>query len=169
MCGSSSPLPISGDDYRLEVFKGIEDKFFDKIHFFDFVDRSEQQKFLAITNLVVLPSTFENQPVAMIESVLAGIPVIASKYSGIADYSPSELLFDPFKKDDLKVVIHNYITSCKEDKDKLISDQLENLLIFINPEISILPRFNLQSNVRAESNTCEISGDLDLKNRYHEA
>jgi glycosyltransferase involved in cell wall biosynthesis len=162
LCGSSSPLPISGKDCRLEVFKCIEEKFTDRIQFFDFLNRSEQQKFLAISNLVVLPSTFENQPMAMIESVMAGVPVIASKYSGIADYSPSELLFDPFKEDDLKIVIHNFITLCKKDKDKLINDQLENLLIFINPEISILPRFNIRSNA------CEISGDLDLKNRLYD-
>jgi len=149
LAGNTSYLPDTGDDYRALVYSKIDKKVSDKVHFFDFLDKVGKEKLTAITDLVVLPSTFENQPMAMIEAVLQGIPVIASKYSGVADYSDNQLLFDPFDKKDMKKTIINFIKA--PNKTEIAHRQKERLTAFIAPQNSILPRFSLKNVQIAET------------------
>ena len=113
-------------------------------YFYDFLNLEEQEKFIAIADLSVLPSTYENQPVAMIETCLRGIPVMASIHSGIADYTPDDdLLFNPFKEDDLYQKIRSFYCLPQSEKNTLWNRQYSALKKFIDPEKCIIDRINL--------------------------
>lgn len=92
-----------------------------------------------------MPSTFENQPVAMIETVLREIPVMGSIYSGITDYTKDErLLFNPFKENDLTDKIRDFYHLSKNERISIQKAQKKRLEEFIDPEKSILDRINLK-------------------------
>ncbi|WP_239375031.1 glycosyltransferase family 4 protein [Snodgrassella gandavensis] len=143
LIGNSVKDPLTNKDYRYELYKSIDQKYLKNILFYDFMSFKQQEKVLAIADLTVMPSTYENQPMAMIESVLRGIPVIASKYSGCKDYSPMCMLFDPFEEDDLFITIKNFIYLSVADRNKIIETQNMLLNKIISPETCILPRFLL--------------------------
>lgn len=143
LIGNSVKDPLTNKDYRYELYKSIDQKYLKNILFYDFMSLKQQEKVLAIADLTVMPSTYENQPMAMIESVLRGIPVIASKYSGCKDYSPMCMLFDPFKENDLFITIKNFIYLSLTERNKIIETQNKLLNKIISPETCILPRFLL--------------------------
>lgn len=144
LIGNSAEDPLTNKDCRYVLYKGIDEKYLKNIFFYDFMSIKQQEKFLAICNLSVMPSSYENQPMAMIESVLRDIPVIASKYSGCKDYSPECMLFDPFKEDDdLFLTIKNFIDLSVNDRKRISEKQRELLNKIISPEVCILPRFSL--------------------------
>ena len=58
----------------------------------------------------------------------------------------SELLFNPFTKNDLLNKVRNFINLSQNEKTLLQQTQYKNLLEEINPEKSILPRFELLKN-----------------------
>ena len=65
-----------------------------------------------------MPSTYENQPVAMVETVLRNVPVMGSVTSGITDYTKDKcLIFDPIKEN-LAEQISLFIT--KSDFEKIV-------------------------------------------------
>ena len=146
LAGNTSIIPGTNHDYRSLVYNSIKPNHIKHIFFYDFMELEAQEKLMAITNLSVMPSTFENQPMAMIETVLRGIPVIGSKYSGIADYSPESMLFDPFDDNSLYNVIKNFINLPEDSKIDLVNRQYTKLLSFIDPQKSILPRFCLKAD-----------------------
>jgi glycosyltransferase involved in cell wall biosynthesis len=149
LAGNTSFWP-DGEDYRFQVFECTNLHLRDRIHFFDFMTLKDQEKIWALTDLTIMPSTFENQPMAMIEAVMRGIPAMGSRYSGIADYSAAEMLFDPFDEDSLYLAISNFIEKTKEERKQLQTMQRAKLECFINPEISILPRFRLEPQQRGK-------------------
>lgn len=144
LVGGTATDQASGKEYRLQVYEAIEPEFLENFYFYDFLTISEQEKLVAIADLTIMPSVFENQPVAMIESVLRGIPVIASRYSGCADYAPDKMmLFDPFLENDLAKKIIWFIKMSKIEREKLADAQSQNLRMIIDPNVSIMPRFEL--------------------------
>ncbi|MDR2123612.1 MAG: glycosyltransferase [Desulfovibrio sp.] len=130
-------------DYRYKCYKSIPHQYRSKVFFYDFMDIKEQELIVAITDLIVLPSPYENQPYAMIQAIMSDIPVMASKYSGIADYSDDVLLFDPFLQDNLIHKINAYINTSTDEIIEIQKRQKETLQTFIDPNLSILPRFLL--------------------------
>ena len=161
LAGNTSYLPNSGLDYRFELFKSISKKERKNIHFFDFLPLEKQESLIAVTDLVVMPSTFENQPMAMIETVLRGIPIIASKYSGCADYINNDMLFDPFDENSLVQKIKNFYNLSEEQRTEIASMQKEQLQKILNPEKCILPRFELKPKQPHHLS-------LNLEDLYHE-
>ena len=129
-------------DYR--YFSYCKTNNTEDIYIYDFLNLNEQEKLIAIADLTVLPSIFENQPVAMVETVLRGIPVMAYKYSGIADYTRDErLLFNPFDENDLEQKIEAFYNLSCENREIIQITQYDNLLKFINPKKCIIDRINL--------------------------
>lgn len=127
-------------DYVMEIAEGTEG-----IYFFDFADIKAQEKFIAIADLTIMPSIFENQPVAMVETVLRNVPVMASIYSGITDYTKDErLLFNPFVENDLSEKIRNFYNLSLDERAKMQEEQKNALFSFIDPCKSILERINLK-------------------------
>jgi glycosyltransferase involved in cell wall biosynthesis len=49
--------------------------------------------YIVASDVLVLPSAYEGVPLVMIESVLAGRPIVASRVSGLDAYLPPSLLF----------------------------------------------------------------------------
>jgi len=143
LIGNSTHDPLTNLDCRYELYKNIDEKYIENIFFYDFMTIKQQEKFLAIADLTVMPSCYENQPMAMIECILRGIPVIASKFSGCKDYSPVSMLFDPFDHDDLLNTISDFINLSKDDRKKIIEQQKTLLKKITSPEVCILPRFEL--------------------------
>lgn len=143
MAGNATTYGDGNIDYRDYVMDIAQD--YKDIYFYDFADIKAQEKFIAIADLTIMPSIFENQPVAMVETVLREIPVMASIYSGITDYTKDErLLFDPFVENDLTDKIRNFINLSNEERQNLQKVQLDNLNAFINPSRCILERINLK-------------------------
>lgn len=136
-----------GKDYREYVMELASDT--KNIYFYDFADIKAQEKFIAIADLTVLPSIFENQPVAMVETALRGIPVMGSIYSGITDYTKDpRLLFNPFIEDDLTNKIHDFYNLSIGERTNIQKEQVKNLKDFINTERCIIDRINLKQKNR---------------------
>lgn len=131
-----------GIDYR----NYLVEKYMDlpNCYFYDFMNLGEQEKYIAVADLCVMPSTYENQPVAMYETCLRGIPIIASKYSGIADYTEHKcMLFDPFDDNDLFDKIYHFYNMSHDEKIKIQKDQVTKLLELIAPINTVINRINL--------------------------
>ena len=163
LVGNTSKIPGTCEDYRIKVFRAINQKYRNKIMLFDFMDAIAQEKILAITDMVVMPSTFENQPMSMVEAIKRGIPAIGSKYSGLADYSPAEMLFDPFNKAEPFLCINSFLEKSEEERVLLASMQRMQLECFINPEMCILPRFRLEPKGRTTDDIFVFNLDLSEK------
>ncbi|MGF6899193.1 glycosyltransferase [Paraburkholderia sp. GAS348] len=84
-----------------------EDKFL-RSHMLSLGHRADVSQILGVSDLVVLPSAYEGVPLVLIESIIAGRPVLASNVSGLSEYLPSEMLFDP----DDTIEFANKIQSC---------------------------------------------------------
>ena len=132
----------NNSDYRYEVYKKIQNN--DGIYIYDFLNIKQQEALIAIADLTVMSSRYENQPVAIVETVLRGIPVMGSIHSGIADYTKdSRLMFDPFVEGDLEKKLEAYITMEKDEKDKIVKQQYNSLQSFIDPQKTIYKRITL--------------------------
>lgn len=143
MAGNTTPFRLD-QDYRQYLMDLSGES--ENIYFFDFADIKAQEQYIAIADLTVMPSIFENQPVAMVETVLRDIPVMGSIYSGIVDYTKdSRLLFNPFIENDLTQKIRNFYNLSNEERVKIQKEQKENLKTFINPVKCILDRINLKT------------------------
>lgn len=86
----------NGDSYRRILSNIMSDELLAKTHFIDFMHKKNFKAFFETADLFVIPSPYENFPYAAIEGILHGIPIIVSKYSGLADFlSDNRLIFDP--------------------------------------------------------------------------
>ncbi|MFM0041899.1 glycosyltransferase [Paraburkholderia sediminicola] len=84
-----------------------EDKFLQS-HMLSLGHCSDVWQILRASDLVVLPSAYEGVPLVLLESIFADRPVLAGNVSGLSEYLPSELLFDP----DNSIEFANKIRSC---------------------------------------------------------
>lgn len=129
-------------DYRYEVYKKIQDS--NGIYIYDFLNIKQQEVLIALADLSVMSSRYENQPIAIIETVLRGVPVMGSIYSGIADYTKDDrLMFNPFVEGDLEKKLEEYITMGRDEKDKIAKQQYQCLKSFIDPQKTIYERIIL--------------------------
>ena len=143
LAGNTSGFNKTIKDYRYKIYNDLSEEEKNGIYIFDFLSLKEQEKLIAIADLTVMPSIYENQPVAMIETVLRGIPVMASKTSGIKDYTiDNELLFDAFEPNCLEKNIEHFYNMGKQKQQTLAKKQYDKLIEFINPQNSIINRFN---------------------------
>lgn len=142
LAGNSS-VDSFGRDYRSLVMDCIEETNPNNFSVFDFLSREEQEKFVSFTDLTVMPSTYENCPLAMIESVKRGIPVLGSVTSGIADYSDECMLFNPDDEQDLPKKLIDFYQMTPEERNLVAYNQRKKLEIISDPMIAIVPRFNL--------------------------
>lgn len=145
LAGNTSWNTDKNEDVRLKMYEQIPAEDREGFLFFDFLNLQQQELLIAAADLSIMPSTYENQPVAMIETVLRGIPVMGSIHSGIADYTEnSDLLFNPFDNDDLTNKIRNFYNKSQEEREQIKTHQYNKLIEFLNPVVSILPRFDLK-------------------------
>jgi glycosyltransferase involved in cell wall biosynthesis len=143
MAGNSVTMEIGGQDYRQYVYGLVPAEFTHNVHFYDFLHLEEQQHLIAIADLAVMPSTFENFPVAMIETVLRDIPVMGSKFSGVADYSRHDadiLTFDPFEDGHLSRNILAFYRLDSTTRVRLLVNQQRELRDLVNPDNSVYKR-----------------------------
>ncbi|WP_346664647.1 glycosyltransferase family 4 protein [uncultured Mailhella sp.] len=162
LAGGSTCNPHTGEDYREEVWRSLPEDLKDHVLLYDFLSQSQQEPFMAVTDLTVMPSVFENQPMAMIETAMREIPVIASRYSGCADYLLPEMLFDPFVEGSLAEVVGNFMRKSAEERAAIALIQKRRLSAIISPAVSILPRFSLAPR------RTRRGLNLDLQELYHE-
>ncbi len=141
------------DNTRFSIIKNTPRKYVNNIHIFDFLEKEQHDLIAAISDVVILPSVFENQPMAMIESCLKEIPVIASIYSGCKDYIKNpNMLFDPFSPDSLDKCINYCYKLSKEQRKIEAANQKTKLLSLLKPESSVFPRFTLCESIIGNNN-----------------
>lgn len=145
LAGNTSWNTDKNEDVRLKMYEQIPAEDREGFLFFDFLNLQQQELLIAAGDLSIMPSTYENQPVAMIETVLRGVPVMGSIHSGITDYTKNpDMLFNPFDDDDLANKIRNFYNKSKEEREHIRTQQFNTLINFLNPVVSILPRFDLK-------------------------
>lgn len=143
LAGNTSSFGNHKEDYRSYLYKKLDEETKKYFLFFDFLTLEQQEKLIAIADLAVMPSTYENQPVAMVETVLRNVPVMGSVTSGITDYTKDKcLIFDPIKEN-LAEQISLFITKSDFEKEKIRKRQYNSLCDFLNPELCILKRLYL--------------------------
>lgn len=179
MAGNSVSMEIGNQDYRRYVHSLVPTDLSEHIHFHDFLKLEEQSHLISIADLAVMPSTFENFPVAMIETVLREIPVMGSKFSGVADYSRRDadmLTFDPFAVGNLADNIHRFYRLNSTARRELLVNQQAELTQLLAPENSVHKRLAFFQSLRPASRVkenhagCEtlfVSGSPDPEQQEH--
>ena len=90
-------LAGNGDFQRVEQFISELD-LRSKVELAGWVDTEKKSELLGMADTLVLPSYFEGLPMAVLEGMASGLPVISSRVGGIPDViqdSVNGLLFDP--------------------------------------------------------------------------
>ncbi|RAV99974.1 hypothetical protein DQQ10_15550 [Pseudochryseolinea flava] len=72
-----------------------------KFHFTGFLRGSEIDRIWAMTDVYVMPSVSEPFGITPLEAVQAGVPVIISKQSGVAEVMPNAIKVDFWRTDQL--------------------------------------------------------------------
>jgi len=92
-CASARvPLVVAGDGPQLEELRALGGD----VRFVGRVSRGELGKLRAEAALAIVPSRYaEILPLAALEAVAAGLPVVASSAGGLAEAVPGEGLYPP--------------------------------------------------------------------------
>ncbi|MEI0799661.1 glycosyltransferase family 4 protein [Brachyspira intermedia] len=149
LIGNTNKDEITGEDIVFDLYKKVEEKYRDCIFFYDFADSNTKKLFYSIADLSILPSYYENFPMAIIETLCYGIPIMASKNSGCMDYIGSTvdyMSFDPFKTGDLSKKIESFYKMTPKEKNDIINIQQNTLKNISDPSISIDNRLTLFNN-----------------------
>lgn len=152
LAGNSVAMDISGQDYRQYVYGLVPAEFTRNVHFHDFLHLEQQHHLIAIADLTVMPSTFENFPVAMIETVLRDIPVMGSTFSGVADYSRHDaniLIFDPFDDGHLSRNILAFYRLDATARRRVLLNQQQELKDLVTPDNSVYKRVRFFESARS--------------------
>ena len=113
----NSAFEESGDSYRRVLSNAMSDELLAQTHFIDFVQRKDFQSLFESADLFIIPSPFENFPYAAIEGILQGVPIIVSKFSGLADFIKNKtLVFDPTQRNGLRESIDQSLALWKENR-----------------------------------------------------
>ena len=130
----NSAYEESGDSYRRVLSNAMSDELLARTHFIDFVQKKDFQSLFESADLFVIPSTYENFPYAAIEGILQGIPILVSKFSGLADFIQNKnLVFDPTQKGSLKESINRSLILWKENRlQDLAHEQFLQFKDFVN-------------------------------------
>jgi glycosyltransferase involved in cell wall biosynthesis len=83
----------------------------DRVHFLG--ERSEARDLLAAADLFVLPSLWEGLPMALLEAMAAGLPVVATAVSGTRDVvvdGVTGILVTPGEVEPLTAALHRLVT-----------------------------------------------------------
>lgn len=164
LAGNTSTDVIRGGDVRQHIFEQISPEFRERIKFFDFVQRREKDLIYAVSTLAVIGSVYENYPVAMTEYVFKGVPVMASIYSGCADFMSQTkdiMAFNPFDFEDLTKKIVRFSNLSDENKKKIAKYELEELLRLSEPAKAVCEKLRFFSEF--ERKLPEKSKDVELK------
>uniref|UniRef100_UPI00117B9169 glycosyltransferase family 4 protein n=1 Tax=Gilliamella sp. Nev6-6 TaxID=3120252 RepID=UPI00117B9169 len=143
--GNTNYDEITNEESRYQIYKDIPLEFRNDILFFDFADTKQKEKFIAIGDLCVLSSTFESFSIALGETIVKGIPGMASKYTGCCDYlgaTKEVATFDPFDDTDLAEKIENFYNMSKEERMNILSIQQETFSKVTSPLITVDSRLN---------------------------
>lgn len=91
----------TGDLYHGTIERAAELGLDRHVHFTGFLRGGDVERAYREADLYVLPSVSEPFGITPLEAVRAGIPVLVSRRSGVAEVLPSVPLFDPWDVDEL--------------------------------------------------------------------
>lgn len=151
LAGNSNVDELDGEESVYKIYKDIPKEERKYIHLFDFMNYEEQKKIIAIGDLCILPSPYESFSIALAQTILQGIPSMASIYTGCRDYigKTSDIMcFDPFKKDSLFEHIKQFYLLSKEEKNNIVKKQQETLNFISSPQKSVDERLRLIINFK---------------------
>lgn len=150
IAGNSLKNEIYGYDERERLYFSIPDEERENILFYDFVDKNMYKLLCSVSNIAIMASTFENFPIAMMEYVYMGIPIMGSVYSGCKDYMRGHeefTAFNPFDVNDLKEKILNFSNLSVDRQISIANQQYENLKILCNINDSLNKKLELYQKV----------------------
>lgn len=153
LVGNSNIDEIDGEESVYKIYKDIPKEERKYIHLFDFMNNEEQKKIIAIGDLCVLSSPYENFPIAIAKAVLQGVPSMASIYTGCRDYigETSDIMcFDPFTKDSLFEHIKAFYQLSEKEKHSIVKKQQETLNLISSPQKSVDERLLLVMNFQTK-------------------
>lgn len=151
LAGNTNKDEITGEEYNYKLYKKIPESDRANIHFYNFLDRESQKKIIAIGDLCILPSPFESFSIALGETILKGIPGMASIYTGCKDYigeTQDIMCFDPFKNNDLLQHIKNFYYLPDNKKKEILKKQQETFRHVTNPNLSVEKRLVLYNSYK---------------------
>lgn len=97
---------LKGRSYGDEFFQLLESRPW--CSYEGFADRDRLKSYFQEASLLVLPSLEDNCPMAVLEAMAAGVPVLAAKVGGVPDLieeGVSGLLFDPNDADAMRAAV----------------------------------------------------------------
>jgi glycogen(starch) synthase len=94
---------IAGDGDMLAhtVRRGASEGLAENVFYTGFLDREQVARAFAVSDLYVMPSVSEPFGIAPLEAVEAGVPVLVSNQSGVAEVLESGMRFDFWNSEDL--------------------------------------------------------------------
>ena len=108
------------NNYTKRVFEEIN-KNKDRIIFTGYIDYSEIYKVYGITDVVVIPSVWEDPaPLTVFESMAAGKPIITTGSGGISEYANHSFAVFCKRSKELPELLSNAIMDLYENKEKII-------------------------------------------------
>lgn len=132
---------LAGDGDLLKVKKAIsKKKYKDNIKLLGWVDKNKREEVLKDTLIFILPSYNEGMPMAILEAMSFGIPLVVSNVGGIPSVvndKENGFLINPGDTKKLKDCII-----------KLIKEENYRLEISNNNYMKITTEFNLQKNIQ---------------------
>ena len=167
--GNSNYDEITNEECRFQIFKDIPLEYRNDILFYDFADSKQKDKFIAIGDLCILPSTFESFSIALGETILKGVPGMASKYTGCCDYlgeTKEFTTFDPFNDDDLAEKIEKFYNMSEKDKMTILLDQQESFSKATSPLVSVDSRLEwIKDKLKIENGKNKIDSWQYINNQ----
>jgi glycosyltransferase involved in cell wall biosynthesis len=110
---------VIGGNGEIEKYRSLADAagLGRRIDFLGWVDEADVDQWLNRASLFVLPSRAENQPVAILEAMARGLPVIATSIGAIPEQvldGETGLLVPPGDSESLRAAIQTLLTSPDE-------------------------------------------------------
>lgn len=166
--GNSSVNTSTNTDYRVEIFDSIPDQYKHNIIFYDFMNSKEKARILAISDLTVLASTYENFPIAMIESICNEVPVMCSKYCGFSDCmdkSYDTMAFDPFEEDTLSQKLEAFYKMSEQERYSITKDQINTISTVSSYKNTINYRIQIYEETRLKKSPKEQINPIVIDDR----